>query len=303
MKNLLLRFFLVTASAGLASPAALALSTDRDQPAQIVADEIEFDFNTGVRTYTGNVSIVQGTLRITADKLVANYDKEGVLLNATAWGNLASFQQRPDDKDSDTIGKGREIIVDEVANTLTLITTASLTQGQNTATGARIIYDMATDKLKIQGGGGAARINTVGKDGSTLPPGAATPPAPAVPAAPAVPSSPVSPSAQGAASADPGEGPAATAEDCKGKDCAKPIVNASIPRVDLSVSPTGRSRVIIHPSSDPAPATSASAREAADKAKEKLAEAIESDPEAVDEAKEKIMDAIDAAGTSEAPDE
>ena len=38
-------------------------------------------------------------------------------------------------------------------------------------------------------------------------------------------------------------------------------------------------------------------------AKEKLAEAIESDPEAVDKAKKELKDAIDAAGTSDAPDE
>jgi lipopolysaccharide export system protein LptA len=289
MNNWILRIFFVATCVSLASP-ALALSTDRDQPAQIVADDIEFDFNTGVRTYTGNVSIVQGTLRITADKLVAHYNKDGALENATAWGNLASFRQRPDDKDTDTIGKGREIIIDEVANTLTLITTASLTQGPNTATGAKIIYDMATDKLKIQGGGGGARINTAGKDGSTLPP--APPPAPV----PDKTVSSIAPTESGTTPESDGE--------CIDEECDKPAVKASIPGlVDISVSPTGRSRIVIQPKSNPAPATTARVDAAAymsiAAAEEKLAAAIESeDPEAVDEAKEKLIEAINAVGKS-----
>ncbi len=135
---------------------AYALSTDRDQPAVIDADEAEFDFKTGLRTYKGNVSVVQGSLRINADKLVVKF-KDGKMETATAWGSPAKFQQRPDGKDHDVIGIGQTIELDQPANTLTLVNTASLKQGSDTARGARIIYNMAKDTLKVQGG---SRIET-----------------------------------------------------------------------------------------------------------------------------------------------
>jgi len=126
-----------------------ALSTDRDEPATVEADEVEYDFRTGVRTYTGNVIVVQGTLRITGDKLVVEYNGDQ-LESATAWGRLASFQQRPDGKDQDVIGKGKRIVLDQIANTLTLYKEASLQQGADTAIRAKIVYDITNDKLSIK---------------------------------------------------------------------------------------------------------------------------------------------------------
>lgn len=130
---------------------SFSLSTDRDQPAHISADESELDFNTGVRTFIGNVEIDQGTLRVRADKLIAIYDKNGKLQKATAWGNLANFKQRPDGKDRDVYGEGKKIIINQAKNTLTLIRKAALKQGADTARGAEIVYNMATDKLQIKG--------------------------------------------------------------------------------------------------------------------------------------------------------
>jgi len=148
------------------SPQALALKSDRDQPAQIEADETEIDFKTGVRTLTRNVLVVQGTLRIKADKLVATYDKKGQLVKAVANGSLARFKQRPDDQPDDVEGWGKKIVVDYPTNTLTLIGKAALKQGATTATGSEIVYNMATDKLKIKGG---SNFNTPGKDGKGKP--------------------------------------------------------------------------------------------------------------------------------------
>ena len=46
---------------------ATALDSDSNQPAEFKAQDIEIDFNTGQRTYRGNVTIQQGTLRMKAD--------------------------------------------------------------------------------------------------------------------------------------------------------------------------------------------------------------------------------------------
>ena len=144
---------------------AWALKSDRDQPADIEADNTEIDFRTGVRTLTGNVLIVQGTLRLKADKLVGQYTK-GELTKATAWGSPARFKQRPDGKPDDVEGAAKKIVVDYASNTLTLFGKASLKQGENTARGDTITYNMATDKLQIKGNSG---IGTAGKNGATKP--------------------------------------------------------------------------------------------------------------------------------------
>lgn len=136
----------------LGAPAVHALSSDRNQPATIEADEVEFDFRTGKRTYKGNVVVIQGTLRVTGDKMVVQYSNENQQIeSATTWGEPATFKQRPDGKEHDVYGEGQEIILNEIENTLTLIEDALMRQAGNTAKGRKIVYDMATDKMTVKG--------------------------------------------------------------------------------------------------------------------------------------------------------
>lgn len=131
---------------------AHALSSDRSQPATIEADEVEFDFRTGTRTYEGNVIVIQGTLRVTGDRMEVQYDQDSEQIEtATSWGQPATFKQRPDGKEDDVYGEGDTIILNEIENTLTLIDNASLTQAGNTAKGREIVYDMAMDKMTVKG--------------------------------------------------------------------------------------------------------------------------------------------------------
>jgi len=127
-----------------------ALNSDQEQPATVEADEVEYDFRTGMRTYKGNVIVVQGTLRITGDKLEVKY-RDQELESATAWGRPASFKQRPDGKEQDVVGKAKKIVLDQIANTLTLYDEASLEQGPDVANGDEIVYNIGDDKLSIKG--------------------------------------------------------------------------------------------------------------------------------------------------------
>ncbi|MCH2190102.1 MAG: lipopolysaccharide transport periplasmic protein LptA [Gammaproteobacteria bacterium] len=126
-----------------------ALESDRNQPADIEADDTTIDFKTGKRTFNGNVIVIQGTLRIKADKVIANYN-EGKIINATAWGKVARFKSRPDGKTEDVEGSAEKIFVNQLKNTLTLTGKARLKQGYNTADGEVIVYNMANDTLKIK---------------------------------------------------------------------------------------------------------------------------------------------------------
>jgi len=133
------------------SSASYALSTDRNQPADIDADDVEIDFKTGKRVFKGNVRVIQGTLRIKANKVVAQY-KDGELVDATAYGSPAKFRQRPDGKPNDVEGEGKTIYVNKKNNSLTLKKNASLKQGFDTARGQEIFYNMANDTLKVKSG-------------------------------------------------------------------------------------------------------------------------------------------------------
>lgn len=137
----------------MVSTTCFALSTDRDQPADIDADDVEINFKTGARIFNGNVRVIQGTLRIKANKVVAQY-KDGELVNATAYGSPAKFRQRPDDKPNDVEGEGKVIYVNKKDNSLTLKKNALLKQGYDIARGQEIFYNMANDTLKVKGGAG-----------------------------------------------------------------------------------------------------------------------------------------------------
>ncbi len=135
---------------GLLFSNSFALSTDRDQPADISSDEVDVDFNTGRRTFIGNVRFIQGTLRVKGDRIDATF-KDGKLVKAIAYGKPAAFKQRPDGKENDVEGRGQTIIMNQTSNTLTLKKKASLKQGFDVAKGSVIVYNMKNDTLKVKG--------------------------------------------------------------------------------------------------------------------------------------------------------
>jgi lipopolysaccharide export system protein LptA len=151
----------------VSAPATVfALKNDKNEPAVINAENTEFDFRTGTRTWIGKVTVRQGTLRIKADKLVATY-KGNVLQSATAYGNPAIFTQRPENQTEDVIGKGLSLKLDEANNLVTFLEQASLKQGSNTVNGKKIIYNMTTEKMKVFGGMSRGTTTTVDQKGNT----------------------------------------------------------------------------------------------------------------------------------------
>ena len=81
----------------LAGAAAVhALSTDSDQPMDIVADGAEHDDARRITTYRGNVVIDQGSLHIAADTVVVMFDAHDRVMKITGVGAPAHFRQLPD---------------------------------------------------------------------------------------------------------------------------------------------------------------------------------------------------------------
>ncbi len=79
----------------LASAQAVALPDDTEQPIQITTDEALRDEKSGRTVYQGNVELVQGTIRITADRITF-YRLENEAERIVAEGSPARMQQQPE---------------------------------------------------------------------------------------------------------------------------------------------------------------------------------------------------------------
>ena len=214
------------------SAASIALESDRNQPADIEADDTTIDFRTGKRTFIGNVIVIQGSLRIKADKVIANY-KEGQIINATAWGKVARFKSRPDGKPDDVEGSAEKIFVNQQNNTLTLTGKARLKQGYNTADGEVIVYNMANDTLKIK----SSKLGSGGNTGKERPKRKLEDPFKNDPLPTATKKKPQTKS-QSAASEK-------TTSASKAQDTPEEVNKTT----QLETAPSGRSRLIIQPKS------------------------------------------------------
>ncbi len=129
---------------------APALSTDSQQPLHIEADRAELDETRRVTVYEGSVVIVQGSMRINANRVDFYYDEDRALEKAVALGKPARYEQLPDDSDEPVRAKARRMEYYARKNILYFIEDARVTQSGDTVTGDRITYDMERNKAKAE---------------------------------------------------------------------------------------------------------------------------------------------------------
>lgn len=131
----------------LSAPAALALSTDKDQPIDIAADSVDIDEGRGTSTYTGNVEVNQGTIRLNADKVVVEH-KPGQPRIVNATGKPARFRQLPDNSKVYVTGTAQQLRYRLDSEELVLTGDAQLTQGKDKFHSDRIVYDRSRAVVK-----------------------------------------------------------------------------------------------------------------------------------------------------------
>lgn len=125
---------------------AWALSSDHTKPMHIEADLADINDKTGISIYTGNVVVVQGSLRITAEKLTI-YSKNRVFEKMVSTGIPSTFKTRPDGKDKDVLGEGKKIEYFATRHTVYFIEDAKLKQDGSVFDSDRIVYDILNDKV------------------------------------------------------------------------------------------------------------------------------------------------------------
>jgi lipopolysaccharide export system protein LptA len=147
----------------LLSGSALALSTDRSQPLQIVANKATIDNVKGIAIYEGNVVVTQGSIRIDANVITINYTQKQDIEKVVADGKPAHFKQRLDSGD-DIKAKAMQMEYNAIKSMLYLRKDAELHKQRNdkdlsSSSAPHIKYDTKRGIIK------AGKGNT--KDGRT----------------------------------------------------------------------------------------------------------------------------------------
>lgn len=148
---------LLALSATLVAMPALARQADRQQPMDVVSDQVLSNLdNNGKTTFTGNVVVNQGSLEVQAAAGTLQ-TRDGDITHAHFTGQPVKLNQDLDDGTRvDTIS--REVQYDMATDTITLIGDVVLNKPTNTLRGERVVYNMRTGKINADGQGGSGRV-------------------------------------------------------------------------------------------------------------------------------------------------
>ncbi len=128
---------------------------DREKPIYLEADratveDVNRKESNRVSVFTGNVILTQGTLRISADKVIMKEDLHGFRY-ATAIGDLVSFRQKRDGLNEYVEGWSQRVEYDSKTDKIELFRQARLKRGSDEVQGDYISYDMKTEFFKVIG--------------------------------------------------------------------------------------------------------------------------------------------------------
>lgn len=152
---------LLTASLLLvASVPAMALTGDSDKPVNVDSENQALDMQGNVATFSGKVVVTQGSIKITADKVVVT--RPGGDSNKTivdAYGNPATFYQMQDNG-KPVQGHAQKMHYELAKDFVELTGNAFLEQLDSNVKGDRITYLVKEQKMQAYGNSGK-RVTTV----------------------------------------------------------------------------------------------------------------------------------------------
>ena len=127
---------------------AHALSTDRDQPISILADQAEHDDAKRITTYRGNVEIDQGSLHITGATVTVNFDAQDQVTKITAVGAPAHFRQLPDGSGDHRKAWAKRMEYFPEQDLIVLLGEARYERGGSRVQADRLVYDSRNARFK-----------------------------------------------------------------------------------------------------------------------------------------------------------
>jgi lipopolysaccharide export system protein LptA len=127
-----------------------AENADRDKPIHLESDRVTIDDLQQLSVFEGKVHLTQGTLAISADKIVVTQDKRGYK-HCTATGNTASFRQKREGTEEYVEGYGERIEYDTRAGTVDFFGQARVKRGLDDVQGDHIAYSTRTEVFQVSG--------------------------------------------------------------------------------------------------------------------------------------------------------
>jgi lipopolysaccharide export system protein LptA len=104
-----------------------ALASDGEQPIEVEADELEVRDKEKISIYIGNVTLVQGSLEISADRVVIHLNEANELILMEMTGTPATFRQLGDDQ-QEILGEALQIDYTQSESLLELRDSARVSQ-------------------------------------------------------------------------------------------------------------------------------------------------------------------------------
>ncbi|BBB27278.1 lipopolysaccharide transport periplasmic protein LptA [Amphritea japonica] len=127
-----------------------ALPEDARQAIHITADSATRNDKTGITIYSGDVILTQGSMKITGKSLELRQTGKAVS-SIIAKGNLAQFQQRPAANKEITHAYGKVLDYNIHTKELEITGQAKVSQGTDSFSGNRIVYDMKKSTVNAFG--------------------------------------------------------------------------------------------------------------------------------------------------------
>jgi len=134
---------------------ALSLSVnaktgDEKQPIDVNADRSEYDNNAGIQRLIGNVEIIQGSMKISAEE-IAIHLKDNRLARIEGTGTPIRFEQQ-NDLNETIVGEATSIDYNAIDGTLILSGSARLKQPRQELNSSRIVFNSRAETVKAEGG-------------------------------------------------------------------------------------------------------------------------------------------------------
>jgi lipopolysaccharide export system protein LptA len=123
------------------------MESDRDQPIEVEADRMEWREQENISIYEGNVTLIQGSLRINSDRMVIHFNEANELTLLEMTGKPAKLRQINDLR-QEVIGEAEQIDYSELESLLILRKSAFLDQAGDIIRGELIRMDTATNNIE-----------------------------------------------------------------------------------------------------------------------------------------------------------
>ncbi len=130
---------------------AYSLKLERHEKLQIHADSSLLNYKNGINIYEGNVILNQGTMHLSADRLITKSNQSHQMQETIAYGltSLAHYWTAPSQKDKELHARAKIIKFYPIEANVILQQEAILKQGENSFEGELIIYNRQSETINV----------------------------------------------------------------------------------------------------------------------------------------------------------